>query len=440
MPSENQANVLADFEETRDAIVELPCDERTAQQILTYLGRWNNPGTGVEMGIHRFVSQMNIGLPRPTPGSHPTLILFRTIKSMIKGEDMVRIKKAHWEEITIDPRWRSPPQRRLMILAGTAQGRPLYGALKKCRIGNGRAHIGLKVTYDLFMFDAVLDTTNRILAASGESVTVPQVEYLVGTKQGIFRPMRQMTIKWNTLATPNSRRAAVWVLATSCSIWGLEFVDSFMDFCGAALVGPVCGVTREECKEGFAACVAVATVSRARPITGEELASCTTALWILDVIERACTAANGTLWASRTISLVKGNRIPVMPCDKWESPIDATLQPTHALSVTGTDCKHVQKVNPDGTIGEACAGRWVVATKIEDLAEEKLQDGNMRVTLTHGNAPAVNNVLATVERRGRWAYVQGPNECLSCAYKQALRFGFPVLIDGPESPIVSAKS
>ena len=74
--------------------------------------------------------------------------------------------------------------------------------------------------------------------------------------------------------------------------------------------------------------------------------------------------------------------------------------------VTGRDCGRHRNSNQDGSFGVSCAGVFVLATKIEDSAEEKTRDGALRVALTHNNPQAANNILACLERRGIWAYVQ----------------------------------
>ena len=171
-------------------------------------------------------------------------------------------------------------------------------------------------------------------------------------------------------------------------------------------------------------------------MTYQEIASCTRVIWVFDVIERACATANGTLWASRTIVKVEDVRVPVKACNRWETPVNPNLVPVNSYAVIGSDCAHEQKDNGDGTYGEACAGRWIVVTKLEDLGKEQLRDGKIRVTLTHGNAQAASNILAVLETFGQWAYIQGQNECLTCAYMRALRHGFPVIVDSPKRSAV----
>jgi len=422
---EEAADVTIDFVQTATRIANLPCHDSSSEEVLRELCRWNNPGKSFAHSTSRFVAT-SLPLPRPSWSNNPTIILFRAIKAMTSGSDRVPVKKPHWKEVEVDLRWCSNPTTRLL-----GEERPLYKCLKRSRVGNERTKVGLSATYDFFMHSAVHDTVNRIIAASAESATLSEVEYFIG-RSNILRPLPQHLLDWRSLATPTARRVAVWTLAASCSMWGLDFVQSFLEFCTATLVGPICGVTRDECKEGFAACVAVATIARARPrspITNQEIACCARALWVLEVIERACGAAQGTLWSSRYITKATGARVQVKACNKWASPIHDDLQPSNLLFVTGTDCAHSQKENLDGTYGGACEGRWIVVTKLEQLEQLQTQDPKMMVTLTHMNVAATNNVLALLERRGQWAYVQGKQECLTCAYKRALRHGFPVIVD-----------
>jgi hypothetical protein len=427
-------DVQADFNETAARIAGILCNDSTSETVLRELSRWNNPGTTWENAGSRFFATNNLQTPRFSWSNHPTRILFRTIKSMMNGTDRVYITKAHWNDIEIDPRWRSNPTR---LLPDSGHKFPLYQCLKRCKVGNERIKAGASFSGHA----AVHDTVNRILAAFGESATREEIECFIGTNtSGLVRPVAQHSVKWHTLGTPAARRVAVWTLAVSCSIWGSEFVPSFLQLCTAALVGPICGVTREECKEGFAACVAVATIARAREnqIMVQEIRNCSQALWVLDVIERASATAQNTLWNSRPITKVTGARVRVRACNRWGSPVQDDLKPSNALFVTGVNCAHAQKENLDGTQGEECAGRWVVITKLEDLEQQEREDQILMVTLTHGNVPAADNVLALLEQKGQWAYVQGKQECLTCAYRRALAHGFPVVVDSPQTLTVSS--
>lgn len=429
-------DVKSDFRETASRIANLPCTDSASKEVLAELCRWNNPGKDWDKATGRFLTSHNLTIGPPAWSDHPLRILFKTVTAMITGSDDVEIRKAHWDDIVVNPRWHAYPKTQILSDDQIARReRPLWNKLKKCKVGPDRGLMGMSTTYDLFMHSAVHNTVNRILAATGETVTRSEVDQFIGTSNYI-RPIRQNSFNWRSLRSPYSRRVAIWTLATSCSIWGLEFVAAFLEFCTACLVGPVCSVTREECKEGFAACVAVATVARTREgnsaITNHELASCTRALWMFEVVELACTSAHGTLWTSRYITKTKGDRTTVTACDKWETPVDPGLLPSNEFSVTGSACNHLQNVNQDGTYGVSSAGRWTVVTKLEELGEQPMQDLRMRVTLTHLNTAAANNVLAVLERRGLWAYIQGQQECLTCAYKRALRHGFVVIIDGPE--------
>jgi hypothetical protein len=226
--------------------------------------------------------------------------------------------------------------------------------------------------------------------------------------------------------------ATVWTLAVAGSMWGEEFADSFLEFCTALLVGPVCAVTREECKEAFSACVAVATIARARPIAHEELRHCSKVWWIVDLIDKASGAAQNTLLRSRYITKVTGKRVAATACNKWETPLQPNA-PANAFYVIGRECGHPQNANQDGSFGVRCDGRFLLATRIEDFEDDKMRDGAMRIALTHNNPQAADNILSCLEQRGIWAYVQGPKECLNCAYEKSLRHGFPVVIDGPQA-------
>ena len=437
-------DVQKDFNQTAERIARIPCQDSTIPQVLAELSRWNTPGKAWDKVILRFLANYNLQLSGQSWSNNPTAVLFRTAKAMMAGSDKVQLGKAHWSEAAINPRWQVYPKTRILSDNQLSlREYPFYTGLKMCRPGSTRGLIGMDMTYEHLMHSGVHVTVNCILAASAESATLQEVQYIVGASN-IVRPIRQNSLNWHVLTTPRARRVAVWTLAVSCSIWGPEFADSFLEFCTAALVGSVCGVTRQECREGFAACVSIATIARARvvcsagPITNQEITRCTHALWVLGIIENACSSARGTLWASRYMTKSNGERISVKACDKWESPIDNDLNPSNSFFVTGSDCAHPNDANEDGTFGMACGGRWTVVTKLEELEQQDWQDGKMVVTLTHANAPAVNNILAVLERRDQWAYVQGQQECLTCAYKRALRQGFPVIIDSPRSPTVSS--
>jgi hypothetical protein len=299
------------------------------------------------------------------------MMLFRTIRSMMSGFDAVEFRKGNWDEVAVDPRWHCRHTTSVFLTNRASEDRPLYKLLRKTQHGSSRPLVGMNITYDHFMYDGTHRAVNILLAASGESAMVEEVGPFIGKKEFLRRPIAQRTPKWRILSTPRARRIAVWTLAVGCSIWGLEFMMSFLDLCNAALVGPVCAVTRQECKEGFAACVAVATIARARsdcPITSGEIACCHRVLRILEVLELACNTANGTLWSSRTIERLAGTRIPVKASDNWETSIDPALNPSHSFSVVGAERAHGKKSksNPNGTQGTACAGRWIVVTKLGD--------------------------------------------------------------------------
>ena len=422
--------MATDYANTQASIANLPCSESSYQLVLKGLARWNNPGTDIEKSISRFVTKNNLSLPRPQFHNNPTLVLFRIIKNMLFSTDSIELDpKDHWNEFDVPQRWRDHPQwHPLTHDQLQLDDRPLWNKLQKCRVGPDRVLVGISN----FQHTAVYEAVNRLQTVTHRPASIDQVHLIIG-KNPLLRPLRQNGVAWRTLATSDTRNATLWTLAVATSMWGPEFVDSFLEFCIAVSVGPICAVSREECEEAFAACVAVATIARARPIGLEELRSCMTVWWMVDVIERASGAAQNTLLCSRYINKVTGKRIVTTACNKWETPIDPNTSPVNTFYVTGRDCGHHQ----DGSSDVSCAGRFVLATKIEDFREEKMRDGALRVALTHNNPQAAHNILACLEGRGIWAYVQGPKECLNCAYRKALRHGFAVIIDGPQAENVT---
>lgn len=431
MPSD----VATDYADTQTRIANLPCSESSYEPVLKELARWNNPGTDMDKSISRFLNtrKKNLALPRPQFNNHPTVILFRAIKNMLFSNDKIEILKEHWNEIDVPERWHDYPQwHPLTHDQLQLNDRPLWKALQKCRVGSDRVLVGISN----FQHTAVYEAVNRLQTLTHRPVSADQVHLIIG-KNALLRPLRQNGVAWRTLTTSDTHMATLWTLAVATSMWGLEFVDSFLEFCTAAFVGPICAVSREECEEAFAACVAVATIARARPIGLEELRSCMKVWWMVDVIERACGAAQNTLFRGRYITKLTGKRMVTTACDKWETPIDPYTFPVNTFYVTGRECKCIQNTNQDGSFGASCGGRFVLATTIEDFGEEKMRDGAVRVALTHNNTQAANNILACLEGRGIWAYVQGPRECLNCAYARALRHGFAVVVDGPQAENVT---
>jgi hypothetical protein len=132
---------------------------------------------------------------------------------------------------------------------------------------------------------AVYEAVNRLQTLTHRPASAEQVHQVIGN-YSLLRPIRQNGVPWRTLITSDARMATLWTLAVAGSTWGVEFADSFLEFCTAVLVGPVCAVSREECKEAFAAFVAVATIARARPIAHEELGHCQKVWWMVDIIEK----------------------------------------------------------------------------------------------------------------------------------------------------------
>lgn len=421
-------DVVTDYANTQTRIANLPCSEATYVPVLKELARWNNPGADVDKTISRFVSTNNLAIPRPQLHNNPSIVLFRAIKNMASSTDSIDVRKEHWNELDVPQPWLNYPQWRLLTQEQVQQNkRPLWDALQKCRVGPDRVTVGIPN----FQHAAVYDAVNRLQTLYHPPASADQMHLIIG-KHALLRPVRQNGVAWRTFSTTSgTRMATLWILAVSASMWGPEFVDSFLEFCTAMLMGPVCAVSREEVKEAFAACVAVATVARARSIGQEELSSCMKVWWMVDVIERACSTAHNTLLSSRYITEVTGKRVATTACNKWETPIDPNTAPVNTFYIVGRECGHPQNANQDGSFGVRCDGRFVLATRIEDFGEERMKDGALRVALTHNNPQAAKNILACLERRGIWAYIQGPRECLTCAYNKALRHGFAVVIDGP---------
>lgn len=261
------------------------------------------------------------------------------------------------------------------------------------------------------------------------------------------------TFRWHKLRTQRELLIAIWILATGGTYMTMHHVDPFIALCSALMLGQLYGISVRDCKEGYAALVAVSFYARAQRdlahvypagmrkrgvampnganafFTPQRMGKWKKATEMIDVMLNAITAAQGTLWSGRPLSAAAGPRVRVTAVNNWASPINNMQQPSLSYYVTGPACAHPQVQNPDGTFGITCHGRWKICTRLEEL--NGLEDGVMRVCLTHGNKPAADNVLATVERNGIWAYIQGPRECLSCAYARATRHGFQVVVDSP---------
>jgi hypothetical protein len=231
---------------------------------------------------------------------------------------------------------------------------------------------------------------------------------------------------------------AIWTCAVCASYrHGVMYANCFLQLCAAAMVGPVTGLSVQECKERFSWMVALATYHRARkergrpPFKSQEMGNWTKATGMVSILSQCFDAANGTLWAGRLLTGADGPRVRVVASDKWETPLNLDLKPSTNLSVVGPPCQHPIVSNRDGTFGTACSGRWCAVVKEEDLFGQG--EHNLRVCLVHGNKIAAQNILAKLEQVGKWAYIQGDAECLNCAYGRALRHGFEYVIDCPNA-------
>jgi len=443
---DNPGPLADEYLSTAQKIACLPIESaQSVTMILDWRLRYNVPGSKFENELARFFATVGSFIPRLR--LYPVGISGWTgIGSSPKDTDFMRITDKDWTEVEIPDRWTVRQE-------GAVGVQPLYyGRFKRGYSRNSsRSLVGMNSC--LFYNDALFETTNWITSAYDINVADWEFMEIIGSGFGGRSHTPDMScFAWHRIDSPRKIIIAVWICAVAASYWGVKHSDAFLSLCASAMVGPLFGLSVRDCKERFSICVALATYVRARrerqvawkitggqkgsnmgsALTSEELAKWPLVFSTISLLQTSLKAADGTLRTGRALVGAAGPRISVFACDKWESSIDADLKPQLNYAVTGKTCTHpiCMVANPDGTYGTPCEGRWLVVTKEEHLDGVE-SDRKMRVCLAHGNEIAAQNILAKLEKVGVWAYIQGMDECLNCAYQRALRHGFQVVINSP---------
>ena len=447
----NNPGPLADeYLSTTQKIATLPIESaQSVTLILDWRLRYNIPGSKFSNEFQRFLATIGALIPR-LQLDHLGLSVWGGISSISKEADFMKITAKNWTEIEIPDRWTGPREGRVQ---------PLYYSLFKRGYSRGTDRVFVGMNAKLFYNEALFETTNWITSAFDIIVADWEFKEIIGSGFGGMSHTPDMSsFAWHRIDSPRKMIIVVWTCAVAASYWGVKHSDAFLSLCASVLVGPLFGLSARDCKERFSICVALATYVRARrerrvawgitggqsgsntgsALTSQELAKWPAVISTVSLLQQSLKAANGTLWKGRALVAATGPRISVIASDRWESPIDANLKPQLDYAVTGKTCPHpiCMTANPDGTYGTPCDGRWLVVTKKEHLDGVE-SDRKMRVCLVHGNEIAAQNILAKLEKVGVWAYIQGMDECLNCAYKRALRHGFQVIIDSPIKPLMT---
>ena len=443
---QNPGKDFIDYSNTVERIAALP--NGAERDALREMLRLNYPGTEFRESFGRFLGTLPtlFGIPRMKyilAGSAT-----REAMTMFTEEDYERASSKHWNEIEVPAQWKIKHNG---ILCHSPN---LYHYIKLASPRVFASNAGMTfvgMTIALSANDARIDTANWVLSAYGIQITVDTFKAITDRTTGCLSPIPMMTeCRWRKFTNQQELLVTIWILAACATFHPTRNCDAFIQLCSSMLVGPVFGLSVSDCKEGFSSLVAVALCARARrditavfpnagvdlghysPFTASDLRAWPKAVEMVNVLQNAYFAANGTLWTGRPVLAAKGKRVNVAACNKWTSPPNPENKPHRMYSVIGKPCEHPKGLNPDGTVGTPCAGRWILATSDADL--DGLEDGKVRVCLMHGNRAAVDNVLMKCENIERWVYIQGDQECLNCAYKRAIRHGFQVIIDSPNVP------
>ena len=443
---DNPGPLADEYLSTAEKIATLPIESaQSVTMILDWRLRYNVPGAAFMNEVERFFATIGALIPR-LQLDHVGLSVWNGIGSISKETDFMRITDKNWTEVEIPDKWTG-------LQEGVVGAQPLYYCLFKRGYSRNTQRVLVGMNASLFYNDALFETTNWITSAYNITVADWEFKEIIGSGFGGMSHTPDMSrFAWHRIDSSRKMIIAVWTCAVAASYWGVKHSDAFLSLCASALVGPLFGLSVRDCKERFSVCVALATYVRARrerrvawqitggqsgsnmgsALTSQELAKWPSVISTVSILHQSLKAANGTLRTGRALVGATGPRISVVASDKWESPLDANLKPQLNYAVTGKTCPHpiCLVANPDGTYGTPCDGRWLVVTKDEHLDGVE-SDCKMRVCLVHGNEIAAQNILAKLEKVGVWAYIQGMDECLSCAYKRALRHGFQVIIDSP---------
>lgn len=436
---------------TARTIVSCPEDDSSMKRILQLAIQFCMPIGNDDLAkkISRWLMPFRANFPRMSSYDNVLFSVHRGAWTAVKDEDVQRIVAKHWNELELPAKWRSVHQ-------GTLGSDPgLYFSLKRV---HGYDVYGVGMHAILEGNTAHLATANWVAAGYGIEISMDEFKEIGGTgplnlslaKAGLAN---MTTFRWHKLKSQRELLIAIWILATGGTYMTMHHVDSFIALCSALMVGQLYGLNVRDCKEGYAALVAVSFYARAQRdlahvypegvrkrdrtivqgidavFTPERMRKWKKGTETINVLLNAFAAAEGTLWSGRPLSAATGPRMRVTAVNNWASPIDNEQKPSLSYYVNGPACAHPQELNPDGSFGTPCHGRWKVATQLQDL--DGLEDGIMRICLTHGNTAAADNIMAKVEREGLWVYNQGAKECVSCAYSRAIRHGFQVIADCP---------